>query len=410
MSPGPFPPETQAQVDRLEPADLVVVVPRCGTVEGLRAAAEATRAGVPDVRAVIVHPNTVDDADAVRSPTGAATLQALPCRLPAVSGLPLTTEDARILFGQLAVIGGHVGARAYAFAGALPEGIFPATIQALVHPVIAVEFDLVLPAYARHKFDGLINRAVVYPLTRALFGKRATGQLGVDFGLSTRMLSGVFDHQNGRGPGASIWLLTEAVERNFQVCEAHVGTFLPPFESADDVSAALARVLGSLFEDMDRHAPMWQRVRGSQPVRTFGEPNSAADEPRAVDVSTMVESFHLGFRNLQEIWSRVLPPATLVELGRLSRAPLDRFLLPDALWARIVFDFALGHRLRSISRDHLLRAMTPLYLAWVASFVLEVGEADQAAVQTRLERLCLSYETEKPYLIARWRWPDRFNP
>jgi hypothetical protein len=39
-----------------------------------------------------------------------------------------------------------------------------------------------------------------------------------------------------------------------------------------------------------------------------------------------------------------------------------------------------------------------------------VGEADPAAVQTRLERLCLSYETEKPYLIARWRWPDRFNP
>jgi hypothetical protein len=410
MSPGPFPPEVQAQVDRLEAADVVVVVPRCGTVEGLRAAAEATRAGTPDLRAVIVHPNTVDDADAVRGPAGTAALQALPCRLPAVSGLPLTTEDARVLFGQLAVVGGQVGAKSYAFAGALSEGIFPATIQALVRPVIDAQFDLVLPSYARHKFDGLINRGVVYPLTRALFGKRATGQRGVDFGLSTQMLSGIFDHRNGRGPGPSIWLLTEAVERNLQVCESYVGTFLPPVEAADDVSASLARVLGSLFEDMDRHASMWQRVRGSQPTRTFGEPSASADEPRAVDVGPMVESFQLGFRNLQEIWNRVLPPATLVELGRLNRAPIDRFRLPDALWARIVFDFALGHRLRSISRDHLLRAMTPLYLAWVASFVIEVGEADPAAVQTRLERLCLSYETEKPYLIARWRWPDRFNP
>src|SRR5579864_26 len=410
MSPGPFSAETQAQVDRLEAAEVVVVVPRCGTVEGVRAAAEATRAGAPDLRAVIVHPNTVDDADAVRGPAGSSTLQALPCRLPPVSGLPLATDEARVLFAQLSVIGGRVGAKAYAFAGALPEGIFPATIQALVRPVIDAQFDLVLPSYARHKFDGLINRGVVYPLTRALFGRRATGQLGVDFGLSTRMLSGIFDHQNGRGPGASIWLLTAAVEHNLQVCEAHVGTFLPPFESGDDVSAAVARVLGSLFEDMERHAPMWQRVRGSQPVRTFGEPTAAADEPRAVDASTMVESFHLGFRNLQEIWNRVLPPATLVELGRLTRAPLDRFRLPDALWARIVFDFALGYRLRSISRDHLLRAMTPLYLAWVASFVIEAGEADPVAVQARLERLCLAYETEKPYLIARWRWPDRFNP
>jgi hypothetical protein len=136
----------------------------------------------------------------------------------------------------------------------------------------------------------------------------------------------------------------------------------------------------------------------------------SANQARPLTSRAPSTSAQLGFRNLQEIWNRVLPPATLVELGRLNRAPLDRFRLPDALWARIVFDFALGHRLRSISRDHLLRAMTPLYLAWVASFVIEVGEADPAAVQTRLERLCLSYETEKPYLIARWRWPDRFNP
>jgi hypothetical protein len=410
MSPGPFSPETQTKVDGLEAADIVVVVPTCGTVEGVRTAAEATRSGAPNLRAVIVHPQTVDDPDAVKGPAGSAVLQALPCRLPGVSGLPLTTEDTRILFRQLSAVGGQVGAKACALVGALPEGILPATIHALIHPVLESQFDLVLPSYPRHTFDGLINRGLVYPLTRALFGKRANGQLGIDFGFSTRMMAGLFDRENGRGQGPPIWLLTEALERNFQVCESHVGTFLPPVETADDLSAALARVLGSLFEDMDRHASMWQRIRGSQPVRTFGDAAAQADEHRAIDVSTMVESFQLGYRNLQEVWARVLPPASLIELGRLTRAALDRFRLPDALWARIVFDFALGHRLRVISRDHLLRAMTPLYLAWVASFVMEVGEAGQVAAQNRLERLCLSYETEKPYLLARWRWPDRFSP
>jgi hypothetical protein len=410
MSPSPFSPETQTQVEGLEAADLVVVVPACVTVEGVRTAAEATRSGAPNLRAVIVYPQTVDDADAVKGPAGSALLQALPCRLPGVSGLPLTTEDARMLFRQLSVVGGQVGARAYALVGGLPEGILPTTIHALVHPVLESQFDLVLPSYARHTFDGLINRGLVYPLTRALFGKRANGQLGIDFGFSTRMMSGLFDQNNGRGPGPPIWLLTEALERNFQVCEAHVGTFLPPVEAADDLSSALARVLGSLFEDMDRHASMWQRIRGSQPVRTFGDAAAQANEHRAIDVSTMVESFQLGFRNLQEVWARVLPPASRIELGRLTRTPLDRFRLPDVLWARIVFDFALGHRLRVISRDHLLRAMTPLYLAWVASFVMDVGESGHVAAQERLERLCLSYETEKPYLLARWRWPDRFSP
>jgi glucosylglycerate synthase len=31
-------------------------------------------------------------------------------------------------------------------------------------------------------------------------------------------------------------------------------------------------------------------------------------------------------------------------------------------------------------------------------------------VQKRLERLCVAYENGKPYLLSRWRWPDRFNP
>ena len=35
-----------------------------------------------------------------------------------------------------------------------------------------------------------------------------------------------------------------------------------------------------------------------------------------------------------------------------------------------VFDFILAYRLRTINRGHLLGALTPLYLAWVASHIL----------------------------------------
>jgi hypothetical protein len=124
----------------------------------------------------------------------------------------------------------------------------------------------------------------------------------------------------------------------------------------------------------------------------------------------MVESFQLGSRNLQELWARVLPPATVVALGRLARTSPDAFRMPDDLWARTVFDFALGYRLRTLNRDHLLRALTPAYLGWVASFARDVAEADRGAVRRRVEDLCVAYETQKPYLLARWRWPDRFTP
>ena len=124
----------------------------------------------------------------------------------------------------------------------------------------------------------------------------------------------------------------------------------------------------------------------------------------------MIESFSLAYRNLQSVWPLVLPPATLVELKRLTIAEPARFRLADDLWARIVFDFTLAHRLRTINRDHLLKALVPLYLAWVASYATEVQGATRAMADVRLEQLCQAFEAEKPYLVRRWRWPDRFNP
>jgi hypothetical protein len=210
--------------------------------------------------------------------------------------------------------------------------------------------------------------------------------------------------------GGPVWLLAEAVERGLQVGQAYLPTWLPPAEDSGDLSNALAHVLGSLFGDVEQHATTWQRVRGSRSVPGFGQSPPPVDDRRPVDIRSMVESFQLGFRNLQEIWARVLPPATLVALGRLARTPADQFHMPDDLWARIVFDFALGYRFRTINRDHLLRAMTPAYLGWVASFALDVSEAERGAVRQRVEDLCIAYETQKPYLLARWRWPDRFTP
>ena len=37
-------------------------------------------------------------------------------------------------------------------------------------------------------------------------------------------------------------------------------------------------------------------------------------------------------------------------------------------------------------------------------------DAGPVEVEERTERLCSAFETQKGYLISRWRWPDRFNP
>jgi len=63
-----------------------------------------------------------------------------------------------------------------------------------------------------------------------------------------------------------------------------------------------------------------------------------------------------------------------------------------------------------MDRTLLLRSLTPLYLGWAASFVRQVRELDAAGVEARVEVLCRGFEAAKPYLISRWRWPDRWSP
>ena len=122
----------------------------------------------------------------------------------------------------------------------------------------------------------------------------------------------------------------------------------------------------------------------------------------------MLDAFRLAYGNLHEIWSLVLPPHSLLGLKRLSVMPAETFSMPDALWARIVYDFLLAFRLRTLNRGHLLGALTPLYLAWVASHILQTSASGNP--ERHIEAVAAAFEADKPYLVSRWRWPDRFNP
>ena len=106
----------------------------------------------------------------------------------------------------------------------------------------------------------------------------------------------------------------------------------------------------------------------------------------------------------------ITKPVSLLELKHLARCEVEKFRMQDRLWARIVYDFALAHRLRTISRTHLIGALTPLYLGWVASYVQETAAMSRDEIARRQEELARSFEGNKPYLVSRWRGPDRFNP
>jgi hypothetical protein len=117
----------------------------------------------------------------------------------------------------------------------------------------------------------------------------------------------------------------------------------------------------------------------------------------------MAGAFARGLRDLGTIWEHVLAPDTLGDVLGLPTDDVERFRLPDDLWARVVYDFALGYHWSVVYRDHLLRSLVPLYLGRTAAYVLATRQRDAAAAEGALAAVADAFEREKPYLVDRWR-------
>ncbi len=285
-------------------------------------------------------------------------------------------------------------------------------LRALAGSVAGTDADLALPCYDLPPHAGLVNSAILYPLSRALFASPARFPLAIDLGLSLRMagrLSAAAQRLIALNQStAPLWPVNEAAAAGFAINEFGVGVRFLPQPAEPDLNTVLPLVVGSLFSDVEVKAAFWQRPRQLPSARNHPHLSQVPAPDPAADIAPMIQAFRIAYTNLQEIWSLVLPPNSLLGLKRLSLTEGAAFRMPETLWARIVFDFLLAYRQRTIHRGHLFGALIPLYLAWVASHINATSSG--ANPEHHIEAVAAAFENEKPYLVARWRWPDRFNP
>lgn len=294
--------------------------------------------------------------------------------------------------------------------------VTPHWLAWLARPVVEHDFDFVTPYYHRRPDEGALTKGLVYPLFRALYGVRLRQPAAAEFACSARLLHRFLDEEvwerEGAQVGIDLWLSASAASGDFRLGEAALGvrTHHTRGEDALDLGATMTQVVGSLFADLESRAERWQRTRGSVPVQQFGEPPATAPvRGSSVDPERLIDAYRLGYRELRDVWTWILPTRTIVDLRKLVDGPPTQFRLDDQLWARIVYDFALGYRLRVLARDHLLQSLVPLYLGWLASFILEVRDLGPEEVDRRVDELGAAFEAQKPYLIGRWRWPERLR-
>ena len=328
-------------------------------------------------------------------------------------GIPGKGSAFRLIF-QMA---SHLEAKACAVVDSDLRSITPEWFDLLLRPILFAGFDFVAPYYHRHKYDGTITNSIVYPLTRALYGLRVRQPIGGEFGISARLLKRYLERDDWETDvaryGIDIWMTTIAIAEGYRVCQSFLGAKLHDAKDPGaDLSAMLQQVVGSVFSLMQEYEPVWRRRTGSEPADLFGFRFDVGVEPITVNVDRMIQAFRRGCAELAEVWSLALARETYEAVRRLGEASehasKEGFHLADELWTHVVYDFACAYRRQRVGRGHLLRSLTPLYLARVASFVYETREMLPAAVEERIEALCLRFEAEKPYLLE--RYPGKEGP
>jgi len=403
----------RAEIDRLAPVDLAIGLLTYNHAETVGTVLDAVSAGLaqyfPAARSVVIAADA-GSSDATLERVAGAALPTIVTKHEAPAGervavpfhgVPGRGAALRTTFD----VAQRLGARALVVLEADVVSIIPEWLERLAGPVLDGKADFVAPAYARHRWEGTISRLLLSPLVRALYGRRLQQPFGGQQALSARLVEHLLIHPKWSWQGTDVsdlWITGTAIADGFAVWEAWLGRHLVRSRTrTSDLPAMIAQTLGATFTVMERHGDLWLEVLGSEPLPMMGEPAPLDTESMTVDVAGMLEAFRLGVRDLTSIWELILAPETLADVLTLGDG--DRIRFPDDLWARVVYDFALGHHYSVVHRDHLLRSLTPLYLGRTAAFVLATRGVDAAVSEGRLDMVGAAFERQKPYLVEHWR-------
>ena len=411
-------PEVLARLEEIGRFDLVVGIPSFNNAHTIGHVVRAVTAGLakyfPDTRPLLVNSDggsrdaTTDIVAQEGMLSPARILVARPTRpldkvITAYQGLPGKGSAFRTIFE----IAERVEAKACAVVDSDLRSITPEWIQLLLAPALYEQFDYVCPLYSRHKYDGTITNAIVYPLVRALFGKRVRQPIGGDFGFSGRLAAHFLKHDVWEGDvaryGIDIWMTTTALSGDFRICQSYLGAKIHDAKDpGSDLTSMLVQVTGALLSQIEAHADFCLEVDGSEPVPEFGFHYEVGLEPVPVNLKRMVETFETGVREFDSIYAGFLSPETRAGLSALLGQPPEQFAMPVDLWVHLVYEFAAAYHHRNLPREHLLRSLTPLYLGRTAGWVVQAASYGAHEVETELDALSARFEALKPHLRVRW--------
>ncbi len=299
--------------------------------------------------------------------------------------------------------------RARACAVIAPESseITPEWIDRLLRPIYGEHADYVTPVYRRHRFEGMLVTNLMYPMTRAVYGKSIREPRPGEFAFSDLLASQLVGNElwtvDAGRLGPEVCFTATALAQGLPIFQTFLGPKGHQEQQASDLVSALRQTVGSLFWSMEKTEASWNAVQASQTVPTAGPAYELIMDDITVDRSRLHQMFSSGVVDLEPVLKSILSSDTLEQLRGLAALAEDHLRYSDELWVKTLYEFASAFHRSVISRDHIIQALAPLYRGRAYTFLTENLNTSQEDLEANIEALCGTFERLKPYLVELWK-------
>jgi hypothetical protein len=296
-------------------------------------------------------------------------------------------------------------AKACAVISPTTTNLTPSWVVNLLRPVYSESLDFVAPLYARTRFQGLLVRDLLYPMSRAIFGQRIREIYCEEWGFSGRLASQCLEKDVWREEAVrarpEAWMAITAIGVGLKCGQSFLGPKIAP-PTGTDIVEIIRQTVGNFFWCMEANQAQWLSRSNSQPVPTFGPDHELSLDGIPPSQEKIFELFRSGVSELEPILALILSQDTHAQIKAIALSDRSKFHFPAELWVRTVYEFAASYHHAVLNRDHLVQALVPLYRGRLCSILLEHADSSADAMETQSEAVCKEFERQKPYLVERW--------
>jgi hypothetical protein len=298
-------------------------------------------------------------------------------------------------------------ARACAIISPATTNLTPSWVANLLRPVYREGLDFVAPLYERSRFQGLLARDLLYPMSRAIFGNRIRELYSDEWGFSGQLASQCLEqdvwHEEAIRARPEAWMAIRATVSGLKCGQYFLGPkTVSPAAAGPDIVEAIRQTVGNFFWCMETNQSGWVGRTNSQPVATFGPDHELSSDGLPPSQEKIFDLFRSGVNELNPILASILTKDTHAQIKAISLTDRGKFHFAGELWVKTLYEFAASYHHAVLNRDHLVQALVPLYRGRLYSFLQEHANSSPDEMEAQSEMLCQEFDRQKPFLLERW--------